>query len=130
MAAHGDRRHVGALARPPREHRAHVVDGDGAAEFLRPRLEPVAHLTVEIGQRQPADAALGRAADFGGLHQVVPQPLGIDGEVFQGAFHVAHVSMMATARVQPAEPPRTLTGKQATVKPVAGSASRLCSFSM
>ena len=31
---------------------------------------------------------------------------------------------------QPAEPPRTLTGKQLTVKPVAGRLSRLCSFSM
>ena len=39
-------------------------------------------------------------------------------------------SMIATARVQPAEPPRTLTGKQLTVNPLDGSASRLCSFSM
>ena len=34
-------------------------------------------------------------------------------------------SMIATALVQPAEPPRTFTGKQLTVKPVGGSASRL-----
>jgi hypothetical protein len=39
-------------------------------------------------------------------------------------------SMMATARVHPAEPPRTLTGKQLTMNPLAGSASRLCSFSI
>ena len=38
--------------------------------------------------------------------------------------------MIATARVQPAEPPRTFTGKQLTMKPLAGKASRLCSFSM
>jgi len=38
--------------------------------------------------------------------------------------------MIATARVQPAEPPRTFTGKQLTVNPFAGSASRLCSFSI
>ena len=37
---------------------------------------------------------------------------------------------IATARVQPAEPPSTLTGKQATSNPSAGSDSRLCSFSM
>ena len=39
-------------------------------------------------------------------------------------------SMIATARVQPAEPPRTFTGKQLTMKPSAGSASRLWSFSI
>src|SRR5215470_7701345 len=36
-------------------------------------------------------------------------------------------SMIATARVQPAEAARILTGKQLTVKPLDGSASRLCS---
>ena len=40
-----------------------------------------------------------------------------------------YVSTIATARVQPAEAPRILTGKQLRVKPSAGSASRLCSFS-
>src|SRR5436190_20886590 len=45
------------------------------------------------------------------------------------AFYHA-CSSIATARVHPAEPPRTLTGKQLTVKPVAGRLSRLCSFSM
>lgn len=39
------------------------------------------------------------------------------------------VSMMATARVQPAEARWTLCGKQEIWKPVAGRASRLCSFS-
>ena len=37
---------------------------------------------------------------------------------------------MATARVQPADPPWMFTGKQATSKPVSGSDSRLWSFSM
>ena len=40
-----------------------------------------------------------------------------------------HPSKMATARVQPAEAPRIFTGKQHTVKPSPGKASRLCSFS-
>jgi hypothetical protein len=39
-------------------------------------------------------------------------------------------SMIAIALVQPAEPPRTFTGKQLTVKPVDGRVSRLCSFSI
>ena len=41
-----------------------------------------------------------------------------------------HSSKIATARVQPAEPWCTFTGKQETMKPAGGSASRLCSFSM
>ena len=69
-----------------RKHRAHVVDGDGAAERLRLRLEPVAHLAVEIGERQPADAAFRRGADLGGLHQVAPQALGIDREVLHAGM--------------------------------------------
>src|SRR5450631_4536498 len=39
-------------------------------------------------------------------------------------------SMMATARVQPADARSILTGKHDTVKPVDGNCSRLCSFSM
>ena len=38
-------------------------------------------------------------------------------------------SKIATARVQPAEAPRILCGKQAMVKPSPGKTSRLCSFS-
>ncbi len=38
-------------------------------------------------------------------------------------------SKIATARVQPADAPRILCGKQLMVKPCGGSASRLCSFS-
>ena len=38
----------------------------------------IARLAVEIGQRQPADAALRRRADPRGLHQRVPKPLRVD----------------------------------------------------
>ena len=38
-------------------------------------------------------------------------------------------SKIATARVQPADAPRILCGKQLIVNPCGGSASRLCSFS-
>jgi cytochrome c len=40
-----------------------------------------------------------------------------------------HSSKIATARVQPADAPRILWGKQQIVKPSPGNASRLCSFS-
>ena len=43
---------------------------------------------------------------------------------------VSHSSMIATARVQPAEARSILTGKHDTAKPVDGKSSRLCSFSM
>ena len=41
-----------------------------------------------------------------------------------------HAGRMATARVQPADARCTFTGKALTRKPSAGSASRLCSFSI
>ena len=41
-----------------------------------------------------------------------------------------HSSMIATARVQPAEARSIFAGKQETVNPAEGSASRLCSFSI
>jgi len=44
-------------------------------------------------------------------------------------YSISYLSMMATARVQPADAPFILTGKQLTVKPDAGNASRLWSFS-
>jgi hypothetical protein len=43
---------------------------------------------------------------------------------------IVHDSKIATARVQPAEARSIFIGKQATVNPVGGSASRLCNFSM
>ena len=63
------------------EHVADLVDRDRAAKRLALRLEPVAHLPIEVGQGEPADAALGRAADLRCFHQRVPQPLRVDGEI-------------------------------------------------
>ena len=45
------------------------------------------------------------------------------------ALSAVHASMIATARVQPAEARSIFIGKHETMKPVEGSASRLCSFS-
>jgi hypothetical protein len=50
--------------------------------------------------------------------------LWLDGMLSPGAVG-NQASMIATALVQPAEPPRTFTGKQLTMKPVGGSVSRL-----
>jgi len=89
MTAERDRRNVRPRTLAPREHVAHVVDRDGAAERFRLRAKPVAHLPVEIGQRQPADAAFGCRADPRRLHQVAPEAFGIDGEVFHGGAIIA-----------------------------------------
>ena len=60
-----------------------------AAQRLALRLEPVAHLAVLVGQRQPLDPALGRAAELRRLHELVPQPLRVDGEIGAQLGHLA-----------------------------------------
>src|ERR1043165_216354 len=81
VAPHRDRRNVVPLTRTAREHGPHGVDRDGAAQRLATYAKPVAHLAVEIGEGQTADAALRRAADRAGLHQFAPKPLAVDLEV-------------------------------------------------
>jgi hypothetical protein len=81
MASNAPRTKILVLARPAREHGADFVDRDSAAERLALRLEPVAHLAVEIGQRQAANAAFRRRADLRGVHQRVPEPLAVDLQV-------------------------------------------------
>ena len=78
MRADRDRGQVGIFARSPREHVAHLIDGHGAAKRGTLRLKPIADLPIEIGQRETANAAFCGGADLRGLHQRVPQPLGID----------------------------------------------------
>ncbi len=69
-----------------------------------------------VGGFQPAaGAGVVRVVEFHGV---------------QAAVACNASSKMATARVQPAEAPRILCGKHEMKKPSAGSASRLCSFSM
>src|SRR5690349_8852768 len=41
VASHRDRRHIIPLARTPGEHRAHVVDRDGAPQRLAARAKPI-----------------------------------------------------------------------------------------
>ena len=65
----------------PREHVADLVDRHGAADRFGCGLEPVPHLSVVIAERQALDAALGGRAEACGLHQRVPEALGVDLEV-------------------------------------------------
>jgi hypothetical protein len=90
MRAHGDRRKLGILAGALSEHIADLVDCDRAAERLTLRFEPIAHLAVEVGQREAADAALRRRADLRRLHQRIPKSLCID-------FEVVHVEAPSPA---------------------------------
>ena len=78
MRAHRDRQRLRVLALAPSEHRPDIVDRDRAAQRFALRAEPVPHLPVLLAQRQPPDPAPGRAADFGCVHQRVPEALRID----------------------------------------------------
>src|ERR1700683_2837164 len=89
MRAHANRRQVVALAGASREHVAAIIDDDGTADRFAGKLEPVAHLTILVRKREPADAALCGAAEPGRLHQAVPEPLWIDGEVGEICLTVA-----------------------------------------
>jgi hypothetical protein len=84
VAAGHDRRRLRVAAGPPGEDVAHGVEGDAAAGRLGPAGEEVAAVPVEIGQRQAADPAFGGGADLRHLHQAVPQPLAVDGEILHG----------------------------------------------
>src|SRR5689334_18543561 len=119
MAAERDRRHVGG-AGAAREHRAHVVDGDAAAELLRPRLEPVPHLTIQVGKREPANSALWRSADGGSLHDLVPQPLSVDGEITHRAFD--HALARSAAGAQSFGPARKYCCARGTSAPSTAAA--------
>ncbi|MNV96120.1 hypothetical protein D3C71_1910860 [compost metagenome] len=72
----------------------------------------------DLGQRTTA-------ADDGLALRIVTSDHAMD----CGQGHADSPSNIATARVQPADAPRILCGKQLIVKPVAGIDSRLCSFS-
>ena len=84
MRAHGNGRHILALARARGKHVADLVDLDRAAELFAFRLEPVAHPLVFVRDGEALDAALGCGTEGCGLHQRVPQALRIDGEIGLG----------------------------------------------
>ena len=102
-------------------HRARICSPDGAHSASKTRVNALKARTSRDGVIRDDDAERpNRPAFRHGALKNAP---------WLHAGYKPH-SMIATARVQPAEPPRTLTGKQLTVNPLDGSASRLCSFSM
>ncbi len=64
VAAGDDRRQRVVLAGAAHEAVADLVDRDRHAGLARPARHQVAALLVEVGERQPADAALRRGADL------------------------------------------------------------------
>ena len=103
MRAQRDRQQILALTRPRRKHVAHAVNLNGAAQGFALRLEPVAHPLVLIGNRQPLDAALHRAAKLRGVHNAVPQALRIDHKIgFRGhVFFLQFGKFFITFAAQP-----------------------------
>ena len=87
MAAGADRGEIVVAARAAGEDVAHPVDLHGAAGLLAPLDEEVAALLVEVGQGEPADAALGRRADLRHLHQARPEAVTVD-------LHVGHAALL------------------------------------
>ena len=82
MAPNCNWRNIRPLPAPPREHRAHIVNSDYAAERLSPLCEPIAHLSIEIGECKAADSALRGRADRRRFHKVGPQTLSVDRQIF------------------------------------------------
>ena len=81
MAAHGDGGQVGFRAGTGRKHVADLVHDHGHAKGGALPGQPVPHAAVVVRQRQPGDAAIGRAADPRGFHQAVPQPFCVDPQI-------------------------------------------------
>ncbi len=88
MRAHADRSLRLVPAGPDREHRSERVDMHLAACSLTGCTKPVAHLAILFAQRQTANAALGRAAEFRGSVDVGPHPVRVDVEIGQPFGHV------------------------------------------
>ena len=112
-------------------HRHAATGGDAAESLVLP--------TGAAGVVQPRQYRIRRAA--GGLDSHLAELFRIDPlfprgrhlrviGVPAGGNHRYHSSKIATARVQPADPRCTFTGKQEIMKPSGGRASRLFSFSM
>src|SRR5450830_1487447 len=109
----------GGRRRAPRVGSAPLSTRAGLASVLQTSWKTVP------GMASMATTVDGRESGSGGAgaHDVQTQDAWGWKEVDQAG------SKMATARVQPAEAPRILCGKQLMVKPCGGSASSWCSFS-
>ena len=108
-------KHRGMAAQKATELRRILAEVENHAKELRDRQVPLDHrLTQDLDREQ----------DDGDVET------GVAPGREQHRDLATAEAYIATARVGPALPPWILSGKQATVKPDGGSASRLCSFSM
>ncbi|MCU1533477.1 MAG: rne, partial [Arthrobacter sp.] len=80
VAAGHDRGQGIVAAGAAHEAVADLVDGDGHSGVPGPADDQVAALPVQVGERQPADAALGRGADLRQFHERGPQPFAVDAQ--------------------------------------------------
>ncbi|GAO25669.1 ribonuclease E [Alicycliphilus sp. B1] len=80
MAAGHHRRQAVVGAGAAREDVADGVHADAAAGLACPLHEQVAALAVELGERDAAHAALGRAADARQIHERLPQARAVDAQ--------------------------------------------------
>src|SRR5262249_56314090 len=64
MRSDGDRGELGVFAGPEREHIADLVHADLTAERFALRFEPIAHLAIEVAQREATYAAFRGCADL------------------------------------------------------------------
>ena len=87
MRPHVDGQSLRVRPRPRREHVAHGIHPHGHPRRLAPALEQMPPLAVGIGQGLPIAAARHTGADLRHLFKAVPQPRGIDPEVFPGCWH-------------------------------------------
>ena len=97
VATHGNRGQIRPLTWTACEHRTHIVDRNYAAQFFSPCLEPVAHLSIEISQRKPANATLRSAADRCCLPLNGTEPLGSIC-LFDGSCYRPHLESTSCSR--------------------------------
>ncbi|MND32219.1 hypothetical protein D3C80_227870 [compost metagenome] len=90
MAAHIDRISIRIFAGAKEEHIAHRVDGHRQSGFFTPRLEKLAAFAVFIGQRLAVVATTNTRANFGHIHQAVPQAIAIDLEIAETGIVAEH----------------------------------------
>ncbi|KWV84820.1 hypothetical protein PFLmoz3_05534 [Pseudomonas fluorescens] len=78
MAAGHHRWQVGIAAGTARKDIADAVDGHGATRRFTPLHEEIASLAVEVGKGQATHSAFGGGAEFGQVHQRLPQTVAVD----------------------------------------------------
>ena len=87
MAAHQNGQGIGIGAGPPGEHIAHLVNGHCQPSIGAPLLKQMARRAICIGQRLPVIAASNPGANGGHVHQALPQPVAIYGDVLGTGLH-------------------------------------------